>query len=259
MPNFAANLSMMYTEFAFPERFAAAAGDGFKGVEFLFPYEWPAGEVAEWREAAGVAQALFNAPPGNWDGEERGLAALPGREGEFRDTIATALDYAAALDCPRIHIMAGVRPEDTSDAVLYDTYEKNLAFAAGEAAKSGRNVIIEPINTRDVPGYFLNSQADAHRVVDAVGAPNLRVQMDLYHVQIVEGDVATKIHQYIDKVDHFQIAGVPERNEPDIGEINYPYLFELIDDLAFTGWIGCEYNPKGKTSEGLHWLANYLR
>ena len=155
--------------------------------------------------------------------------------------------------------MAGIRPEDTSDAILYDTYEQNLAFAAGEAAKSGRNVIIEPINPRAVPGYFLNRQADAHRVVDAVGAPNLRVQMDLYHVQIVEGDVAMRIRQYIDKVDHFQIAGVPERHEPDIGEINYPYLFELIDELAFTGWIGCEYNPKGKTSEGLRWLANYLR
>ena len=179
MPNFAANLSMMYTEVAFPERFAAAAGDGFKGVEFLFPYEWPAADVAEWREAAGVAQAQFNAPPGNWNRDERGLAALPGREGEFRDTIGTALDYAAALDCPRIHIMAGIRPEDTSDAILYDTYEQNLAFAAGEAAKSGRNVIIEPINPRYVPGYFLNRQADAHRVVDAVGAPTLRVQMDL--------------------------------------------------------------------------------
>ena len=259
MPNFAANLSMMYTEVAFPERFAAAAGDGFKGVEFLFPYEWPAADVAEWREAAGVAQALFNAPPGNWNRDERGLAALPGREGEFRDTIGTALDYAAALDCPRIHIMAGIRPEDTSDAILYDTYEQNLAFAAGEAAKSGRNVIIEPINPRDVPGYFLNRQADAHRVVDAVGAPNLKMQMDLYHVQIVEGDVAMRIRQYIDNVDHFQIAGVPERHEPDIGEINYPYLFELIDELAFTGWIGCEYNPKGNTSEGLRWLANYLR
>ena len=155
--------------------------------------------------------------------------------------------------------MAGIRPEDTSDAILYDTYEQNLAFAAGEAAKSGRNVIIEPINPRDLPGYFLNRQADAHRVVDAVGAPNLRVQMDLYHVQIVEGDVAMKIRQYIDKVDHFQIAGVPERHEPDIGEVNYPYLFELIDELAFTGWIGCEYNPKEKTAEGLRWLANYLR
>ena len=258
MPNFAANLSMMYTEVAFPDRFAAAAGDGFKGVEFLFPYEWPADDVAEWREAAGVAQAMFNAPPGNWDGDERGLAALPGREGEFRDTIGTALDYAATLDCPRIHIMAGIRPEGTSEAVLHDTYEKNLAFAAAEAAKAGRNVIIEPINTRDVPGYFLNRQADAHRIVDTVGAANLRVQMDLYHVQIVEGDVAMKIRQYIDKVDHFQIAGVPERHEPDIGEINHPYLFDLIDELGFAGWIGCEYRPKGETTVGLGWAKDYL-
>lgn len=258
MPNFAANLSMMYTEVEFSERFAAAARDGFKGIEFLFPYEWPAADVAEWREAAGVAQALFNAPPGNWDGNERGLASLPGRESEFRDTIGIALDYAAALDCPRIHVMAGLRPEGATDATLYDTYEKNLAFAAGEAAKAGRNIIIEPINTRDVPGYFLNRQADAHRVIDAVGAPNLRVQMDLYHVQIVEGDVAMKIRQYIDKVDHFQIAGVPERHEPDIGEVNHPYLFDLIDELGFEGWIGCEYRPKGDTSAGLGWAKAYL-
>ena len=154
--------------------------------------------------------------------------------------------------------MAGIRPEGTSEAVLYDTYEKNLAFAAAEAAKAGRNVIIEPINTRDVPGYFLNRQADAHRIVDTVGAANLRVQMDLYHVQIVEGDVAMKIRQYIDKVDHFQIAGVPERHEPDIGEVNHPYLFDLIDELGFEGWIGCEYRPKGETTVGLDWAKDYL-
>jgi hydroxypyruvate isomerase len=142
--------------------------------------------------------------------------------------------------------------------VLFETYEKNLAFAANEAAKMGRNVIIEPINTRNVPGYFLNRQAEARRFVDAVGLPNLLVQMDLYHVQIVEGDVATKIRKFIDKVDHFQIAGVPERHEPDIGEVNYPYLFELIDELGFEGWIGCEYNPHGDTSAGLGWARTYL-
>ena len=259
MPNFAANLSMMYTEVAFPKRFAAAARDGFKGVEFLFPYEWPAADIAEWRQAAGLEQALFNAPPGDWENNERGLAALPGREGEFHDAMGTALEYAAVIDCPRIHIMAGLRPEGVKDGALYDTYEKNLAYAASEAAKAGRNVLIEPINTRDLPGYFLNRQADAHRVVKTVGKHNLLVQMDLYHVQIVEGDVATKIHQYINKVDHFQIAGVPGRHEPHIGEINYPYLFHLIDELGFTGWIGCEYKPKSNTSAGLRWLANYLR
>jgi len=258
MPNFAANLSMMYNEVEFSDRFAAAAKDGFKGVEFLFPYEWPAADVAEWRQAAGVEQALFNAPPGDWENGERGLSALPGRETEFKDTIGKALEYAAALDCPRIHVMAGLRPEDVAEETLYETYRMNLTYAANEAAKQGRNVIIEPINTRDVPSYFLNRQADAHRVVDAVGLPNLLVQMDLYHVQIVEGDVAMKIRQFIDKVDHFQIAGVPERHEPDIGEVNYPYLFDLIDELGFEGWVGCEYRPHGETSAGLGWAKDYL-
>ena len=258
MPNFAANLSMMYNEVDFPARFAAAAKDGFKGVEFLFPYEWPAADVAEWREAAGVTQALFNAPPGDWERNERGLAALPGREGQFQDAVGTALEYAAALDCPRIHVMAGLRPDGVAESALYDTYEKNLHFAASKAAEAGRNVIIEPINTRDVPGYFLNRQADAHRVVKNVGLDNLRVQMDLYHVQIVEGDVAMKIREFIGGVDHFQIAGVPERHEPDIGEMNYPYLFDLIDELGFDGWVGCEYRPRGETSAGLGWAKAYL-
>lgn len=259
MPNLAANLSMMYTEVDFRDRFAAAAKDGFKGVEFLFPYEWPVADIAEWREAAGVTQALFNAPPGNWEKNERGMAALPGREGEFQDAVGQALEYAAALDCPRIHVMAGLRPDGVADDVLYKTYEQNLTFAAGEAAKVGRNIIIEPINTRDVPGYFLNRQADARRVVDAVGLSNLLVQMDLYHVQIVEGDVAMKIREFIDKVDHFQIAGVPERHEPDFGEMNYTYLFDVIDELGFDGWIGCEYHPRGETSAGLGWAAHYLK
>ena len=258
MLNFAANLSMMYTEVEFPKRFATAARDGFKGVEFLFPYAWPAADVAEWQQAAGVAQALFNAPPGDWENGERGLAAIPGREGEFRDVVGTALEYAAALNCPRIHVMAGLRPEGVTDARLYATYENNLAYAAGEAARTGRNIVIEPINTRDVPGYFLNRQADAHKVIETIGAPNLLMQMDLYHVQIVEGDVAMKIRQFIDTIDHFQVAGVPERHEPDIGEVNYPYLFDLIVELGFEGWIGCEYLPKNETSAGLSWAANYL-
>ena len=258
MPNLAANLSMMYTEVEFSKRFAAAARDGFKGVEHLFPYQWAAADIAEWRQSAGVELVLFNAPPGDWKNGERGLAALPGRESEFRNTIEIALVYAAALDCPRIHVMAGVRPNDVADTVLCDIYEKNLAYAANEAAKAGRKIMIEPINTRDVPGYFLNRQADAHRIIEAVGAPNLLVQMDLYHVQIVEGDVAMKIRQYIDKVDHFQIAGVPERHEPNLGEVNYSYLFDLIDELDFDGWIGCEYQPKGETSTGLSWAADYL-
>ena len=258
MPNFAANLSLMYTEFEFYDRFSAAANDGFKGVEFLFPYEWPASNVAEWQEAAGVAQALFNAPPGNWNQNERGLAALPGRETEFQEGIGKALEYATALSCPRIHVMAGLRPENVAESVLYDTYELNLYYAAEEAAKQDCNIIIEPINSRDVPRYFLNRQADAHRVIDSLGLPNLRVQMDLYHVQIVEGDLAMKIRKHINKVDHFQIAGVPNRHEPNIGEVNYPFLFDLIDELNFEGWVGCEYRPIKGTSAGLGWADRYL-
>ena len=259
MPNFAANLSTMYFEFDFPKRFSAAAADGFKGVELLFPYEWPPNDVAEWLEVAGVKQVLINAPAGVWEHNERGIASLPGREGEFQDTIGTALDYAVALSCPRIHVMAGLRPSDVSDLALYETYVKNLIYATREASKVRRNIMIEPINTRDIPDYFLNRYADAYRVVECVGALNLRLQMDLYHVQISEGDVAMKIRQYIDKVDHFQIAGVPERHEPDIGEINYSYLFDLIDELGFEGWVGCEYRPKAGTRTGLGWAKHYLR
>ena len=257
MPRFAANLSMMYTEVEFPDRFAAAAKDGFKGVEFLFPYAWPAADVAEWREAAGVEQALFNMPPGDWGNNERGLACLPGRETEFRENLGIAIEYAKALNCPRVHAMAGLKPEGAAETALYDTYVGNLAFAAAEAARHGLDVVIEPINTRDIPGYYLNRQAEAHKVLDAIGAANLKVQMDLYHCQIVEGDVAVKIRRYIDRVGHFQIAGVPDRHEPDLGEVNFPYLFEVIDEVGFQGWIGCEYRPKGETSAGLGWAEAY--
>ena len=258
MPKFAANLSMMYLEFQFCDRFSAAANDGFKGVEVLFPYQWPSSEIAQWSEAAGVTQVLINSPPGNWNENERGLAALPGRETEFQDGIGMALEYAKALDCPRIHVMAGLRLENVSDRLLYDTYELNLHFAALEAAKQGCNIIIEPINTRDVPGYFLNRQADAHSIIETLNLPNLRLQMDLYHLQIAEGDLIMKIRQYINIIDHFQIAGVPGRHEPNIGEVNFECLYDLIDGLDFKGWIGCEYRPIKGTSSGLVWAEKYL-
>ncbi len=258
MPRFAANLSMMYQEHAFLDRFAAAAADGFRAVEFLFPYAHPAAEVAARLEGAGLANALFNFPPGNWDAGERGMAALPGREAEFAASIGKALDYAAALDCPRLHVMAGIPGQGADRAACRATYVANLRRAAAEAAKAGREVLIEPINTRDMPGYFLNRQDEAHRIREEVGAPNLKVQLDLYHCQIMEGDLAAKIRRDIAHVGHVQVAGVPERHEPDRGEVNYPFLFDLLDELGYQGWIGCEYRPRAGSSAGLGWVRRWL-
>ncbi|MDC8785174.1 2-oxo-tetronate isomerase [Roseateles koreensis] len=256
MPRFAANLSMLYNEHDFLDRFAAAARDGFKAVEYLFPYAFEAHTLAQRLSDYGLEQVLFNAPPGNWDGGERGLACLPGREEEFREGLLRALDYAGVLGCPRVHVMAGLIPAGAERSALRATYLANLAWAAEQAAPRSVNVLIEPINTRDIPGFFLNRQAEAHAIVAEVGAPNLLVQMDLYHLQIVEGDVTMALRKYLPtgKVGHLQIAGVPMRHEPDLGELNHDYLFSVIDELGFKGWIGCEYRPKGGTSEGLGWL-----
>ena len=270
MPRFAANLSMMYGELPFLDRFEAAARDGFEAVEFLFPYEHPAAELRARLQGNGLQQVLFNAPPGDWAGGERGMACLPGREAEFRAGLARALDYADTLDCPRIHLMAGLEPAGADPAALRATYVDNLRWAAGQAATAGRQVLIEPINRRDIPGFFLNRQDVAHAIVQEVGAPNLQVQMDLYHCQIVEGDLAMKIRQYLPsgRVGHLQIAGVPERHEPDVGELNYDYLFQLIDEVSATcgwqGWLGCEYRPArgaapGSSSAGLGWLARWQK
>jgi hydroxypyruvate isomerase len=265
MPRFAANLSMLYPEHGFLDRFEAAAQDGFEGVEYLFPYEHDAKELAARLRANGLQQVLFNAPPGNWDAGEKGLACLPGRDNEFRDGIARALRYAEALSCPRVHVMAGLAAQGVERAVLQATYVANLRWAAREAARQGVNLLLEPINTRDIPGFFLNRQDHAHALVAEIGEPNVQVQFDLYHCQIVEGDVAMKIRQYLPtgRVGHFQIAGVPERHEPDLGELNHPYLFAVIDEVSaacgWQGWVGCEYRPArgaqpGGTSQGLEWL-----
>ena len=257
MPRFAANLSMMYQEFEFLDRFAAAAADGFKAVEFLFPYAFPKEEVAKRLKDAGLENVLFNLPPGNWEAGERGMAAIPGREAEFAAAIDKALDYAAALGCPRLHVMAGIPQAGADRAKCRATYVANLRLAAEKAAKAGRDVLMEPINTRDIPGYFLNRQDDAQAIRAEIGAPNLKVQFDLYHCQIVEGDLAMKLKRDIAHVGHMQIAGVPERHEPDLGEVNYPYLFGVIDQLGYKGWIGCEYRPRNGTRNGLGWFAPY--
>ncbi len=299
MPNFAANLSMMYTEAPFLDRFELAAQDGFKAVEYLFPYAWPASELAQRLKANGLTQVLMNAPPGGvtpesieqaWSGGQRGLSSLPPYREEFKQGFMLALEYAQVLECPRIHVMAGLIPEPdrqslkrpselslplqtSSDAVhsikhMRECYLENLSWACEQASKVGRDVLIEPINTRDIPYFFLNKQADAHQIIQELGCKNLKVQMDLFHAQNVEGDLATKIKEYLPsgRVGHFQIAGVPKRHEPDTGELNYPYLFDLIDEVSeaasWKGWIGCEYNPlrgaeKGGTSAGLGWLRSY--
>jgi hydroxypyruvate isomerase len=264
MPRFAANLSLLYNEFAFLDRFAAAARDGFSAVEFLFSYDFEPSALAQALQDNQLQQVLFNAPPGDWSAGERGIACLPGREAEFRSSFLRALEYAQALQCPRIHVMAGLAPAGVEPAALKDTFLANLHWAC-EAAAAGPDVLIEPINTRDFPGYYLNRQDAAHAIVQEVGANNLKVQFDLYHCQIVEGDVASKIRHYLPtgRVGHIQIAGVPERHEPSVGELNFPYLFEVIDQVSascgWSGWVGCEYRPArgavaGATSQGLGWL-----
>ena len=265
MPRFAANLSMLYNDVDFLDRFAAAARDGFKAVEYLFPYAYTPEQLAALLRQHGRQQVLFNAPPGDWDAGERGIACLPGREAEFREGIARAITYAQALQCPRIHVMAGLVPQDVDPATVRATYVANVRYAAEQAAAHGIQILLEPINGRDMPGFFLSRQDQAHALVAEIGATNVKVQMDLYHCQIVEGDLAMKIRQYLPtgNVGHFQIAGVPERHEPDVGELNYPYLFQLLDTLGYDGWIGCEYKPaRGAaphaTRDGLGWLQPWL-
>lgn len=259
MPRFAANLSMMYTERPFLERFGAAAADGFQGVEFLFPYAHSPEVIAAELDRHGLQQVLFNTWPGDFEAGERGLAALPGREADFLAGVDRAIVYARALRCPRLHAMAGLVPAGSDRALHRAVYVRTLRAAAQRCADAGLTLLIEPINTRDIPGYFLNTQAEAHALVEEIGVPALQVQMDLYHCQIVEGDLTMKLRTYLTtgRVGHLQIAGVPDRHEPDVGELNYPALFATIDALGYTGWIGCEYRPRAGTSAGLGWFAPY--
>ena len=257
MPKFAANLSFIYQEVGFLDRFAAAAACGFKAVEYLSPYDHPAGVIAELLNRHGLVQALFNMPPGDWGAGERGIGALPGREQEFRDGVETALVYAKVTRCRILHAMAGILPAGQERAGAERVYLANLRHAADRLAAEGLTLVIEPINTRDIPGYFLNTTSQAMSIIEQVGRPNLKLQLDLYHVQIMEGDLAHRIRALAGHYPHVQIAGNPGRNEPDIGEINYPYLFDLFDELGYSGWIGCEYRPRGETRAGLGWARRY--
>jgi hydroxypyruvate isomerase len=257
VPNFAANLSMMFQEVEFLDRFGAAAKAGFRGVEFLFPYDFKAADIADRLKTHKLTQALFNTPPGNWGAGERGLAALPGRESEFRDGVARAIDYAKATDCRTIHTMAGLWPAGKSKAEGEAVYVDNVRYAADLAKKDGITVVIEPINTRDIPGYFLNTTTEGIGILDRVARDNARLQLDLYHCQIMEGDLAERTKRLMPRVSHVQIAGNPGRHEPDIGEVNYPFLYDLLDELGYKGWVGCEYRPKGATLAGLGWARKY--
>ena len=257
MPNFAGNLSMMFQEIGFLDRFDAAARAGFTGVEFLFPYDHPPERIAERLARNSLTLALFNTVSGDWAGGERGLAALPGREQEFRDGVDEAIVYARATKCPLIHAMAGLWPAGPDRAEGEQVYLDNLRWAADRAVAAGLTVVIEPINTRDIPGYFLNYTGQAMSIIERVGRVNLRLQLDLYHVQIMRGDLAPTIRELAGMYPHVQIAGTPGRHEPDVGEINYPYLFDLFDEIGYQGWIGCEYRPKGDTVAGLGWAKKY--
>ena len=244
MPKFAANLSFIFQEVEFLNRFAAATHCGFKAVEYLSPYDHLPEVIAEQLNRHGLEQALFNMPPGDWAAGERGIGALPGREQEFRDGVETALVYARATRCRILHAMAGVLPAGLDRAQAERTYLANLRYAADRLAAEGITLVIEPINTRDIPGYFLNTTSQAMSVIERVGHPNIKLQLDLYHVQIMEGDLAHRVRALAGQYPHIQIAGNPGRHEPDIGEINYPFLFDLLDEIGYVGWIGCEYRPR---------------
>ena len=254
MPRFAANLTMLFNEADFLDRFSAAANAGFEGVEYLFPYDYPADQLVDALSSNNLVQVLHNLPAGDWDAGDRGIACDPSRIGEFRDGVGVAIEYAAALGCPQVNCLAGIVPRSVSAQAARDTFIENLKFAAPALEAAGIRLLIEPINTIDIPGFLLTRTRDARSIISEVASPNLQIQHDIYHMQIMEGDLARTIEQNLDAIGHMQLADNPGRHEPGTGEINYPYLFDFIDGLGYEGWIGCEYIPKTTTQEGLGWL-----
>lgn len=255
MPKFAANLSMMFTERPFLERFGAAAAAGFPAVEFLFPYEHSPAEIAAELHRHGLTQALFNMPPGDWAAGERGLAALPERFEEVKAGVAKALDYAVATGCRRLHLMAGMR--DPASAEARAAYRKSVRYAAEQLAAKDILLLLEPINGRNMPGYFLNDFAAAEALISQLGLPNVKLQFDIYHRQILHGDVVKAIERMLPIIGHVQTASVPARNEPGTGELNDDFVFAALDRLGYDGFIGCEYNPAARTEDGLGWYRRY--
>lgn len=256
MPKFAANLSMLFTEEDFLDRFKAAADAGFKGVEYLFPYDYRPEQLIERLEANGLTQVLHNLPAGDWGAGERGIACHPDRVEEFREGVDMAIEYAKALSCKQVNCLAGIQPQGVSQDQARETLIDNLRFAADKLAAENILLIAEPINTRDIPGFFLNRTEQALALFDSVGSDNLKLQYDIYHMQIMEGDLAPTIEKHLARIAHVQLADNPGRHEPGTGEINYPFLFAHLDRLGYDGWIGCEYKPKTTTREGLGWLDN---
>jgi len=256
MPKLAANLTMMFPEYKPLERFERAARAGFKYVEYLFPYKFEAAQLKEHIDRLGLKQVLFNCPPGDFSAGDRGIAIFPDRKEEFKKTIETALAYAEVLDVERLHVMAGIPDTKKDPKLQYDTYVENIRYAAKQA--SGRQILLEPLNVKDVPGYFINSQDITARIIEEIGEPNVRLQFDFYHCQIMQGNLAERFENLLEHIGHVQIAGVPGRHEPDKGEINYPFLFDLMDRLGYDGYVGCEYVPAGKTEAGLGWTKGYL-
>lgn len=259
MTKFSANLSMLFTEHAFLDRFEAAAKAGFTAVEYLGPYDFPKGEVAARLKGAGLKQILFNVPSGDWAKGERGIACLPDRIAEFREGVARAIDYAHALDCPRINCLAGIRNPKSTVTEAHRTLIDNLRYAADQLKREGIHLIVEPINQFDIPGFFLTHSAQAIDLIEEVNSDNLGLQYDIYHMQRMEGELAATIERHLAKIGHVQIAGNPGRNEPDIGEINYPFLLQRLETLGYSGWVGAEYKPKGRTEDGLGWLKAWSR
>lgn len=270
MPRFAANLHYLFTEVPFLDRFGAAAEAGFKGVEFQVPYEYPGAQLRARLTAHGLKMVLFDAPMGDWDAGDRGLAAVPGREAEFRATLPRVVEYAQALDCDLVHVMAGVVPAGMDYAQAERVYLENLRHAAALLKPHGIRAVIEPINrrlgmvqggpsytTEGMHGYFLNHSEHARRIIQQVASDNLFLHLDVYHMQMLEGHLAETLRANMDLLRHVQIAGVPGRHEPSVGEIHYPYLFNLLDELGYAGWVGCEYRPLGKTADGLGWAEHY--
>jgi len=255
VPKFAANLTMLFNEVPFLDRFAAAKAAGFNGVEYLFPYDFEKGILREKLEQHGLTQVLHNLPAGNWGAGERGIAIFPDRVDEFRDGVRRAIDYAKALDCHQVNCLVGVAPADADIRELNEVLLKNLRFAAEALSREGIRLLIEPINTLDIPGFFLNRTQQAVQIISDVRSENLFVQYDIYHMQVMEGDIARTLQKYLPRIGHVQLADNPGRNEPGTGEINYRFLFRYLDQIGYGGWIGCEYKPRTSTTEGLGWHA----
>ena len=253
MPKFAANLTMLFNEVPFLDRFESAAKAGFKAVEFLFPYAYPVEEIRQRLDANGLELVLHNLPAGDWDAGERGIACHPDRVSEFRDGVGKAIAYATALGVKQVNCLAGKAPAGVSEDVLRQTFVDNLRFAAAELKKAGLRLLIEPINTFDIPGFYLNRTVQAVQILDEVSADNAFVQYDIYHAQRMEGELAATAQKYLSRIGHVQLADNPGRNEPGTGEINYPFLFAHLDRIGYDGWIGCEYKPAAATEAGLDW------